>query len=342
MSLKNLNATKTRKNLVLKLSNKKIKKLYKSFEKNFDTQNEGFVVAVSGGPDSLALAFLTKIFSIKHNLRTKYFIVDHKLRKNSTSEANKTRKILSNFGINVELITWKGKKPTSNIQSRARKKRYELLFSKCKSLKIRNLITGHHFDDLFENFFIRMIRGSGLKGLVSLEKKTSFDSINLIRPLLDFEKKNLEFISKYVFNFFIKDPSNKNINFKRVQIRQIIDQFKMIGLDKDKLFLTLKNLKSSNNTIKFYVEQNKKLNSHLSKKNHTLILNEVFFKQPSEVVFRSLSESLKLIGGSYFFPRGKKVDNILKKIRKNKLKKETLSGCIIKKVNQTVIITKEC
>ena len=47
-----------------------------------------------------------------------------------------------------------------------------------------------------------MIRGSGLKGLVSLEKKTTFNKVNLIRPLLNFNKKDLEYISNYVFNFF--------------------------------------------------------------------------------------------------------------------------------------------
>jgi tRNA(Ile)-lysidine synthase len=77
-----------------------------------------------------------------------------------------------------------------------------------------------------------MMRGSGLKGLVSLEKKTIFNSINVIRPLLDFEKKNLEFISTYVFNFFVKDPSNESIIFKRVRIRNIINEFKKNGLEK--------------------------------------------------------------------------------------------------------------
>ena len=341
MSLKNLNAIKTHKDLVSKLSNKRIKNLFKIFEKNFEIK-ESFAVAVSGGPDSLALAFLTKIFSIKNNLKCKYFIVDHKLRKNSTFEAKKVRKILSNFGIKIELLTWKGKKPLSNIQSTARKKRYNLLFAKCKSLKISNLIVGHHLDDLFENFFIRMIRGSGLKGLTSLEKKTTIDGINLIRPLLNFEKKDLEYISDQVFNFFVKDPSNENIYFKRVKIREIINKFKVNGLDKDKLFLTLKNLKTSNKTIEFYTEQNKNFNSILDKKNKKLILNEIFFNQPYEVVFRSFSDSLKIVGKKYFSARGKKIDNILQMIEKNALKKETLAGCIVKKVNQTVIITKEC
>ena len=72
-----------------------------------------------------------------------------------------------------------------------------------------------------------------------------------------------------------------------------------------------------------------------------LILNDVFFVQPYEVVFRSFSDSLKVIGGRYFSARGKKIDNILLMIKKNTLKKETLAECIVKKVNQTVIITKE-
>ena len=340
MSLKNLNAIKTPKNLASKLSNNKIKKLFKIFEKNFEIK-ESFAVAVSGGPDSLALAFLTKIFAIKNNLYCKYFIVDHRLRNESANEAQKVKKVLYKFGINVEVLTCKGKKPSSNIQSIARKKRYDLLFSKCKSLKIANLIIGHHVDDLFENFFIRMIRGSGLRGLVSLEKKTTINKINLIRPLLDFEKKDLEFISNHIFNFFIKDPSNEDIDFRRIKIRKIINNFKIIGLEKDKLFLTLKNLKYSNKAIVFYTEQNKKVNSFTDQNKKKLFLNENFFNQPYEVVFRSFSDSLKKIGGKYFSARGKKIDNILQMIEKDALKKETLAGCIVKKVNQTVIITKE-
>ena len=340
MSPKNLNVTKTPKNLVFKLSNKRIKNLFSIFEKNFKIK-ESFAVAVSGGPDSLALAFLTKIFSIKYGIKSKYFIVDHRLRKEATSEAQKVKKILSNFGIKAELLTWNGKKPISNIQSLARKKRYDLLFSKCKNLKISNLIIGHHIDDLYENFFIRMIRGSGLKGLVSLGKKTVINDMNLIRPLLDFEKKDLEFISNHIFNFYIKDPSNENMDFKRIKIRKTINNFKLSGLEREKLFLTLRNLKSSNEAISFYTEQNKTVNSYLDKKNRKLFLNKNFFSQPYEVLFRSFSDSLKTIGGGYFSARGKKIDNILKMIEKDALKKETLAGCIVKKVNETVIISKE-
>ena len=340
MSPKNLNVIKIPKILKEKLSNKKITRLYDIFERNFDIQ-DSFITAVSGGPDSLALAFLTKIYSIKNKVNCSYFIVDHKLRKESTGEARQVKKILNNFNIKSKILTWHGKKPTTNIQSLARKKRYDLLFSVCKKSKITNLILGHHLDDLFENFFIRMVRGSGLKGLVSLEKKTIINNINLIRPLLNFNKKDLEFISKHVFNFFINDVSNNDTKFTRIRIRKLINEFQNNGLDKAKLFLTLKNLKKSNNALSFYVKKNKKLNSFFYKKKKELVLNKNFFNHPYEVVFRSISDFIKLIGNKYSAVRGKKIDYILEKIRQNSLKKETLGGCVIKKVNQTVIISKE-
>ena len=95
---------------------------------------------------------------------------------------------MKKFHINAEILTWVGKKPLNNIQSIARNERYKLLFEKCKKHKINNVLIGHHQDDVFENFFIRLLRGSGLKGLVSLGRKTQVSEINLLRPLLNFKK----------------------------------------------------------------------------------------------------------------------------------------------------------
>ena len=150
MSLKNLNANKIPKILKKKLSNKKIIRLYNAFEKDFNIK-KNYAVAVSGGPDSMALAFLTKIYSLKNKVNCRYFIINHKLRKESTKEAHQVKKILNNFDIKSEILTWHGRKPIKNIQSSARKKRYELLFSKCKQLRINYLVIGHHSDDLLEN-----------------------------------------------------------------------------------------------------------------------------------------------------------------------------------------------
>ena len=341
MSLKNLSVRKKIPKIYKsKLLNQKVNKIFKKFEKSFKIDTN-FIVAVSGGADSLALAFLTKAYSLKKNLNPRYFIVDHKLRKDSTLEAHKVKRILKSLKINSQVLTWKGKKPTSNIQSLARSKRYELLFSKCKKLKISNLILGHHMDDLIENFFLRMARGSGLKGLVSLGTNTQIKKINLIRPLIKFDKKDLIFLTKFIFNFYVDDPTNDDIKFNRIKIRNLIKEFASFGLDKKKFQLTIENLKKSDQSIKFYVEKNKKENSIFNYRKNELILKDNFFDNSYEVIFRSLSDLIHLVGKKPNFVRGKKIENILNKIKERNLRKETLGGCVIKMVNHTVILTKE-
>ena len=341
MSLKNLSVRKKIPNIYQsRLSNQRVINIFKKFETSFKIDTN-FIVAVSGGADSLALAFLTKVYALKKNLYPRYFIVDHKLRKESTHEANKVKKILKFLKINSNVLTWKGKKPVTNIQSLARSKRYELLFSKCKSLKINNLVLGHHIDDLIENFFLRMARGSGLKGLVSLGINSQFKNINLIRPLIKFNKKDLIFLSKFIFNFHVEDPSNHNVKFNRIKVRNLIKEFKNFGLDKKKFQLTIENLKESDQSIKFYVERNKRKNCIFNQRKDILILKENFFDNSREVIFRSLTDLIHLIGRKPNFVRGKKIENILSKIKAGKLSKITLGGCVIKKVNHTVILTKE-
>ncbi len=341
MSRKNLNViNKNHKILKSKLNNKQIYEIYKKFENNLSLK-ENFIVAVSGGPDSLALAFCAKIYSIKNKLKSKFLIVDHKLRPESTKEANKVKKLLQKYSIDTEILTWKGKKPTNNLSSKARIKRYELLFKRCDRLKINNILVGHHLDDLLENFFIRILRGSGLNGLVSLDQKSKIGNKNLLRPLLNEKKENLIFLSKKVFDFYLQDPSNKDEKFQRVRIRKLIQELQKDGLDKKKFLKTIKNLKYSNSISNFYVNDNLKMNSSFLDKSKKLILNKFFFEHPYEIVFRGLSESIRLIGKKHYPVRGKKIDKIIDSIENNVSLKTTLGGCIIEKVNQTVIISKE-
>ena len=341
MSLKNLNvSSKTHKLLLNKLKDKKIYQIYKKFENSLNLK-EDFLVAVSGGPDSLALSFLAKIYSIKKSINIKFFTIDHNLREGSTLEAKYVQKKLKKFSINLNILNWKGKKPKNNIQSIARDKRYKLLTNTAKKLKLKNILVGHHLDDLFENFFIRILRGSGLNGLVSLDQKTQYEKINLIRPLLNFDKKDLIYLSEYVFGWYIKDPSNIDDKFKRVKVRNLLKQLELEGLDKNKFLLTIKNLKSSNETIKFYTKKNLLENITFLEKKRSVILKDAFFKNSAEVVFRSFSEVIKFVGKKYYPSRGKKIENIIKLINSKPAFKTTLGGCIIKKISLTVIVSKE-
>ena len=268
MNLKNLSVQKiTHKKTLNYLEKKRISKIYKEFRASFNIK-EKFAVAVSGGPDSLALSYLAKCYSLENNIKVKYFIVDHKLRKESSLEAEYVKNILKKNDIKCKVLIWKGKKPTKNIQATARDKRYSLLAKECKKNNIKYLLLGHHLNDLFENFLIRIVRGSGLKGLISLNKNTKYkdQSLQILRPLLDLEKKDLIHISKKVFNFFVEDPSNIKKNFKRIRIRKLLYELEKEGLDKKKFISTINNLKDSDKSINFYVEKNLKKNAVFLKK----------------------------------------------------------------------------
>ena len=346
MKKKSLAAKKTIHKLLLNhLKDNRVKKVFSGFKNHLDkfVNNKAKIgVAISGGPDSLALAFLTKCFLLLNKLDSKFFIVDHRLREESSKEAKSVKLLLQKFDIDCKVLKWKGKKPKSNIQSIARKERYNLLKTACKRNNIKHLLIGHHIDDLYENFFIRLLRGSGLRGLSSFgEPIKEEDNFFILRPLIIFKKEDLIYISKLVFNFFIEDPSNENLFFQRSRIRKLILDLNKEGLNKKKLDLTIKNLKTANQGINFYVEKNIKDNAKFIENKKTYILNKYFFKQPEEVIFRSISLVLKKISSRYYPPRGKSISDSILKINSIKCKKFTLGGCFIEKVNETVFITRE-
>jgi len=343
MNPKNLSVqNKIHKEILSYLNDKKIFKTFKEFRSSLKTK-ENLAVAVSGGPDSLALAFLTKCHSLKNQVKVKYFIVDHKLRKESTLEAKKVKGILKKININCTILDWNGKKPTKNIQAIARDKRYYLLANECKKNNIKYLLLGHHLNDLLENFLIRIVRGSGLNGLISFSKNTKYrgQNLNILRPLLNLEKKDLLYISNKVFKFYIKDPSNVNEDYQRTRIRNLLRSLEKEGLDTKKLELTINNLKDSDKSIKFYVDKNLKKNVVFLKKKNTYILSYNFFDQSHEIIFRSLTNLIQKLGKKYYPVRGKSVNELIKKINSKSFIKVTLGGCFIERVNETILITQE-
>ena len=346
MKKKSLSAKKKIHNkLLINLKNPLIYKIYKDFNNfvKFNLNKSNFSVAVSGGTDSLALAYFSKCYSISNNIKVEYYHVDHKLRKESSIEAKKLKLLLKKFDIKCKILKWNGQKPKSNIQSIARIKRYDLIYKECLKSKINFIFIAHHIDDLYENFIIRLLRGSGLKGLVSFNQiKTNYNNkLRILRPLIVHKKTDLSYTAKKVFNFKFEDPSNKNVNFKRIRIRNLIKDLKSEGLNLEKLRLTINNLSDSNFTINHYVDENIKFNSKYNRQKKNYILNSDFFNQPHEIVFRSLTGLLKKIGNKYYSPRGKSISKLLTRLGSGEIKKTNISGCILEKINNSFVIYEE-
>ena len=348
MKRKSLSAAKKTLNFYLtKLKDPQIQKLYKVFSKNLaslNISNKKIMIGVSGGADSLSVLFFSKCYALKQKIKLYPVIIDHKLRKESTNEAKDLKhKLKKNFKIECKILSKKNSKIDKNIQSYARDLRYDLFIKECAKNNISNLLLGHHKDDLIENFFIRFLRGSGLKGLVSFDKNVSnLNGINIIRPFLSIPKKELDIINRKTFGFFVEDPTNNNDKFLRTRIRKLIKNLNKDGLNFNKFYLTLKNLSKSDQVIEYFVEKNVLENSKYFDKDKKIILSQSFFNNPEEIILRSFTQVLQKISKKKNYPRGKKVVGLLDSLEfSNKKVKLTLSGCIIEKISDSVIIYQE-
>jgi len=334
---------KVRKKKLL-IDNSKVREFYSKFKtviyKNI--KNKDFALAVSGGPDSLCLAYFGKIYQSEFKNTVHYLIVNHNLRKESSTEALKVKKILKKKYINSKIIDWKGNLPNSNIQKNARDMRYSLLSDFCIKNNIKYLITAHHLDDQIENFFIRLLRGSGLKGLSSMSEIVNYNkNLKIVRPLLKLEKKQLKYVTLNYFKNYIKDPSNNNKNFLRVRVRKYRRDMEREGLDTRKIIKTVNNLLSANKAINFY--KNKAINKYVSflSGQKCIINRKIFSEEADEIIFKSFSDVLSLVSETYYPPRSKKILNLISRLKKSKFNKSTLGGCVVEKDDNFISISKE-
>ena len=321
---------------------KDLSNIFINFKNKLNNLNKkSYVVAVSGGPDSLALVALTQAYSHEKKTKFHYVLVDHNIRTNSKTEAKKVKNLLKNNKINLNIILNR-KKITKNIQSEARNIRYEILIKYCKNKKITTLLTGHNLEDQVETFFIRLSRGSGLKGLSSMSSLSKINSkINLYRPLLDVKKSFLIKISKNIFGKYIKDPSNKNLKYLRSRVRNLKKPLENSGIEYDQIIKSINNLALSKETLNEYLE--KILKNTIRKKGKEIVLNfKKFKKYNMEIKIALINESIKRLRKNYYSLRSKKVENLIINLEKRNFKKSTLGGCIfiIKKDNLCLMIEK--
>ena len=235
--------SKKNSNVILKNRFENYKELfyiYSTFKKKLKSlKSKSFVIAVSGGPDSLALTALAKAYSYENKCKFYYVLVDHNLRKNSSKEANSVKKLLKRHQINLDILKNK-KEIKKNIQNEARIIRYDLISSFCKKKKTKTILTAHNLEDQVETFFIRLSRGSGLDGLSSMKQISKINgNIFLVRPLLDFKKIQLIKISKIIFGKFYKDPTNKDKKYFRTRIRNLKKTLEKSGINYDQIFLSM-------------------------------------------------------------------------------------------------------
>jgi len=174
-----------------------------------------FAVAVSGGPDSVALMRLAAQF------RPLVLTVDHGLRAGSGREVAQVGDWAAALGLTHRILIWAGEKPSRGIQAAARAARYRLLAEACLAEGLSGFMTGHTLDDQIETVAMRRSHGTGATGAAGIPAQAELPDapVRLMRPLIGLRKAALVAWLAGQRQDFISDPSNTDPRFERVRLR---------------------------------------------------------------------------------------------------------------------------
>ena len=191
--------------------------------KKYDLVKKGdkILVAVSGGPDSIALLLKLKALKKKLGLSLHIGHMDHMLRSGSGKDAAFVRKLGGKLKIPVTIksISLKSRHVKGSLEELAREARLDFLIKLAKEIKADKISLGHNLDDQAETVLMRLLRGTGLSGLSGISAKRKIRGTIFIRPLLETSRKEIEnFLRSKKIRPRI-DPTNKEDIFMRNRIR---------------------------------------------------------------------------------------------------------------------------
>jgi len=173
-------------------------------------------LAVSGGPDSLALLLLAEAAMPGQVMVAS---IDHGLREEAAGEVAMVEQLCRSRGIPFTPI--KVSLAQGNLQARAREARYAALAQWASQCGLGAVASAHHADDQAETLLMRLVRGSGLAGLAGVRDASLVpgSDVPLLRPLLGWRKAELEDIVHAAGLQPARDPSNADLTFDRVRVR---------------------------------------------------------------------------------------------------------------------------
>jgi tRNA(Ile)-lysidine synthase len=215
------------------------------------------ILAVSGGPDSVALLWLAARWrrASKRGPDLVAVTVDHGLRPEAAREARDVKRLAASLDLPHKTLRWTGDKPKAGLPAAAREARYRLLAKAARAHKATHILTAHTQDDQAETLLMRMARGSGLAGLAAMARQTGRDGVVLARPVLDVPKARLVATLRKAKIGFAEDPTNADPQFTRPRWRALMPQLAAEGLDARNLARLAARLARANAAIEFEVDR---------------------------------------------------------------------------------------
>jgi len=174
------------------------------------------LVAVSGGADSLALAYATLVESSPLAIKAIAVTIDHQLQENSSDQAAKVEKQLRAMGYQDVVVAKVKVSLESGLEAGARSARYEALQRIALEKNAVKVLLGHTRDDQAESVLLGLARGSGTRSLSGMASENGI----YLRPLLALTRAQTEAACTEFGIEYWNDPHNENHDFSRVRVRR--------------------------------------------------------------------------------------------------------------------------
>jgi tRNA(Ile)-lysidine synthase len=260
------------------------------------------VLAVSGGPDSLALMWLAVRWrrALARGPRLFAVTVDHGLRAESAAEARDVKRLARSLELPHRTMRWTGAKPKTGVPAAARAARYRLLAQAARANGATHVFTAHTRDDQAETLLMRMLRGSGIAGLAAMARQSERDGVLLARPLLHVAKSQLVATLKKAKVGFADDPTNRDLNFTRPRIRAVMPALAAEGGDARNLARLASRLARANAAVEVLVDGAER---YLALRDHEIRHSgagafdaKAFARMPEEIRLRLLLRAIERFG----------------------------------------------
>ncbi|NLS68100.1 tRNA lysidine(34) synthetase TilS [Bradyrhizobium brasilense] len=298
------------------------------------------LLAVSGGPDSVALMWLAARWrrALAQGPRLVAVTVDHGLRPEAAREARDVKRLARSLELPHHTLRWTEPKPGTGVPAAARAARYRLLAQAARKHGATHILTAHTREDQAETLLMRMLRGSGVAGLSAMARETERDGVLLTRPLLDISKAQLIATLKKARIGFADDPTNRDRSYTRPRLRALMPMLAEEGGDARNLARLAARIARANAALEVLVDGAEHYLALKSEDNSGTGFDAALFAvMPEEIRVRLLKRAIDRVGHEGPAELGKvetllaamdeALDGTLGK-RESRLK-QTLAGAVI-------------
>lgn len=260
----------------------------------------GILLAVSGGPDSMAmlgLAVAARAYLPPIAVAT----VDHRLRPEAADEARFVAEFCKDLKISHCILPWtEAPSPDEGVsQEAARKGRYALLSGHARAIEATHLCTAHTLDDQAETVLMRMAAGTGMTGLGAMRPNVQRGAVRHIRPFLEVAKSRLVATCDLNHWHFSTDPTNDDMRYARTRFRALLPMLADEGLTPERLGTLAARARRTEDAMDQIARRT--FESAIIRRapdgGAMRLKAEPFYTEPFEMALRMLRKSMLAIGG---------------------------------------------